>query len=266
MQSSAVHAELKDLEQVVFDGSTYISNRLVTAAEKVQVMLSSLQKYGYFVVVGTPSTGETSESQMVMIDQSEAQYVIEQLRYTWARCAGPDPPTMESCFMMLLSTGGAVVQRGFCMTAEVIAELEAEDRYQRGLEQLLFLNGDLHTLARRIVRGCSPKWLNHKALAYINGTAEKGKIPVGERRTYQKYFADSGALRRLVLLSHRGRYGDCGAGGAVLDIMDLDPSQPHRRQPSPTRPNHLPSFEVVVDSHPALDSYPSVGLLLLWWW
>ena len=43
------------------------------------------------------------------------------------------------------------------MGAEMVAALEGEERYQRGLEQAAFINGDIHLLARRIARGAPPR-------------------------------------------------------------------------------------------------------------
>ena len=106
---------------------------------------------------------------MVIIDQEEAAYAIREMRWTKARVTGPDPPTMEAAFMLLLATDGNVIQRGACVGAETVAELEADDSYLRGMEQLQFLNGDIHFLARRLVRGLPPQWLSHKACQYLNG-------------------------------------------------------------------------------------------------
>ena len=60
MQSAAVNAHLKAIDKVVFDDNIHLSNRLSTAVDRVNVMLTPLQKYAYYILVGIPPASEVS--------------------------------------------------------------------------------------------------------------------------------------------------------------------------------------------------------------
>lgn len=147
----------------------------------------SLQ-YAYHILVVVPATGEMDLLRLVLLDTEEAAYMSHQIRRTWDECSAssPSPQIIEPCFMALLSSDCTVLQRGFCFGASMAAELGTQDRFLRGVEQIHFLNGDIHSIAQRIVQGYKPLWVSHRCLDYLNGSGTKPAIGVYERRSFQR--------------------------------------------------------------------------------